>query len=154
MLLKILFIIAILLKVVDNKCNFSGTLIIRQIREYKSLHFGVDENYKDKGIKSQGILIGEYKFKENNKNRYSGEFSGIMSLNWYVNKIGELLVDDIENYSDNYRNNQYVGIWTEYETNIIKTCNWGEYRIPFSGDLDIGTGEFTPNPKYKDKGWK
>jgi hypothetical protein len=34
------------------------------------------------------------------------------------------------------------------------TCNWGEIRIPFCGDLDGGAGEFIPNPKYVKNGWE
>ena len=33
-------------------------------------------------------------------------------------------------------------------------CNWGDYRIPDSEGLDIGAGEFSPNPAFFDKGWK
>lgn len=47
-----------------------------------------------------------------------------------------------------------MGTWTEYNSNEMKCSNWGERRIPFSGDLDIGAGEFSPNPKYFDKGWE
>ena len=34
-----------------------------------------------------------------------------------------------------------------------RPCAWGHYRIPNSGDLDIGVGEFSPNPKYLSNGW-
>jgi hypothetical protein len=33
-------------------------------------------------------------------------------------------------------------------------CNWGEFRIPYSDDLDIGVGEFLPNPPYLNYGWE
>ncbi|WP_148807340.1 hypothetical protein [Campylobacter concisus] len=35
----------------------------------------------------------------------------------------------------------------------IKPCAWGHYRIPNSGDLDVGAGEFSPNIKYLNNGW-
>jgi hypothetical protein len=139
--------------VLDNKCNFSGTIIIRQIREFKTLHYGVDDEYKDKGIKAQGLLIGDYFFNENRDQSHSGEFIGIMTIYWYIDKNGTLCYDSIESYSDSYRNNQYIGVWRDYSTKKEKVCNWGEYRIPYSGDLDIGAGEFSPNEKYYDKGW-
>ncbi len=41
-----------------------------------------------------------------------------------------------------------------YKTNISKKCNFGDYRIPESVNLDIGAGEFSPDPKFFDKGWK
>lgn len=46
-----------------------------------------------------------------------------------------------------------MGTWTSYANNSSKRCNWGEFRIPYSGDLDIGAGEFSPDTKYLDKGW-
>ena len=140
-------------EVLNNKCDFTGIIEVKQIREFKTLHFGVDENLKDKGIKVEGALIGNYKLQENRKQSHSGEFTGIMTLYWYIDKNGNLLYDDIRSYSDEYRNNQYIGIWKDYSTKKEKTCNWGEYRIPFSGDLDIGAAEFYPNKKYQDKGW-
>lgn len=47
----------------------------------------------------------------------------------------------------------FVGSWTSYKTNIAKKCNWGDYRIPDSSDLDIGTGEFSVNEKYVKNDW-
>jgi hypothetical protein len=138
----------------NNKCDFTGQITVRQIREFETLHFGVDEKYRDSGIKAQGVLIGDYSLKENKNQAHSGEFSGIMTLWWYIDKDGKLRYDDINSYSDSYRNNQYIGVWKNFTDNEEKTCNWGEYRIPFSGDLDIGAGEFSPNKKYYDKGWK
>jgi hypothetical protein len=140
--------------VMTNKCDFTGTITIKQIREFEKFHFGVDEMYRDSGMLAQGLIIGDYSLKENRDQLHSGEFIGIMSLMWFIDKYGNIHYDNIETYSDSYRNNQYVGIWKDYSTKKEKTCNWGEYRIPFSGDLDIGAGEFSPNEKYYDKGWK
>jgi len=137
----------------DNVCDFHGEIIIQQVREYKSIHFGLDNKYENTGLKSQGILIGTYDFKENQTQKHSGIFKGIVTLNWYVDNFGIIHYDRIEWFSDRYRNNQYVGTWTDYKTGNEKICNWGEYRIPFSGDLDIGAAEFSPNPKYQNKGW-
>lgn len=138
----------------NNKCDFEGTIKIKQIREYKNMHFGVDEIYKNEGIKAQGLLIGEYNLKENINQQHSGEFIGIMTLYWYIDRFDILHYDDIEWVSDNYKNNQYIGVWKDYKNGSQKICNWGVRRIPFSDDLDIGAGEFSSNPKYNDKGWK
>jgi hypothetical protein len=138
----------------DNKCDFSGTIKITQIRAYKTMHFGLDNKFENRGLKSQGILIGDYELKENPNQNHSGVFEGIMTLNWYLDEFGILHYDNIEWYSDNYKNNQYVGTWSEYNSKAYKICNWGENRIPFSGDLDIGAAEFSPNSKYYDKGWE
>ena len=137
----------------NTVCDFTGEIIIQQVREYKSMHYGVDNKHKNSGFKSQGILIGTYILKENKTQKHSGVFKGIVTLNWYVDKFGIIQYDRIELFSDRYRNNQYIGTWTDYKTGNKKICNWGEYRIPFSGDLDIGAAEFSPNPKYKNKGW-
>ena len=140
--------------VINNECDFTGTITIKQVREFEKFHYGVDEMYREIGLKAQGVIIGEYYLKENKDQPHSGEFIGIMSLHWFIDKTGELYFDNININSDSYRNNQYVGIWKDYSTKNEKTCNWGEYRIPFSGDLDVGAGEFSPNEKYYEKGWK
>jgi hypothetical protein len=118
------------------------------------MHYGLDNEFEGKGLKKQGILIGKYEFEENPIQDHTGRFQGILTLNWYLDKFGIIHYDNIEWHSDNYRNNQYIGTWTGFNSNEVKCCNWGECRIPFSEDLDIGAGEFSPNPKYFDKGWK
>ena len=118
------------------------------------MHFGVDNKFENTGIQSQGIAFGRYSFKENPDQNHVGIFEGNMALWWYVDKDGKVRFDDIRKHSDFYKNNQYCGIWTEYGKSKSKPCNWGEYRIPFSRDLDIGAGEFSANPKYFEKGWE
>lgn len=56
--------------------------------------------------------------------------------------------------ADGYSNCQYEGTWTSYKTSKTKTCNWGDYRIPNSKDLDNGCGEFIPQEKYAKFGWQ
>ena len=135
-----------------DTCQFKGTVKIDRMREYKKMHFGVDDAYKDKGIQAQGAVIGNYEFHETGCTN-SGILSGVMTSNWYVDKDGAVRYDDIRVDSDSYSNNQYVGVWRSAGNKVRRTANWGEYRIPFSGDLDIGAGDFGANPKYKDKGW-
>lgn len=137
----------------NNKTNFEGTIRLNQVRQFKTFHYGIDDEYKNDGIKAQGLLIGVYEFMEDNKASNSGVFSGILTNYWLVDKHGVLKYDNIEWFSDRYRNNQFIGKWTPYKSKINKICNWGERRIPFSGDLDIGAGEFSPNPKYSNVGW-
>lgn len=140
--------------VFKNTCDFEGTITIEQVREFKNMHLGVDEMYKDAGFKAQGIIIGRYRFSENPEQSHVGIFDGVMTLWWYIDKNGEIKYDNLETFSDNYKNNQFVGTWKEYGKTNSKVCNWGEYRIPFSGDLDWGAGEFSVNPKYYEKGWE
>lgn len=132
-------------------CAFSGTIKIDRIREYAKMHFGVDNAYKDKGIQAQGFVIANYEFHESGCEN-SGILSGVMTSSWYLDKDGAVRYDDIGKDSDSYSNNQYVGVLRSAGKSR-KTANWGEFRIPFSGDLDIGSGDFGANPKYKDRGW-
>lgn len=138
-----------------NISDFEGQIVIKEIREFQQMHFGCDDEFKNAGFKAQGLLLGEYKFKENPHQKSSGTFEGFMALYWLVDKNNNIQYDDINlSFSDNYTNNQYVGTWNKYGSVIKKNCNWGEYRIPFSGDLDIGAGEFGVDPKYYDQGWE
>jgi hypothetical protein len=139
----------------NNKCNFNGNIKVIQIREFREMHFGVDDELKNEGFKSQGVVIGDYSFRENTSQKHSGTFHGKVIMYWYVDRFGMIHYDDIAlSYSDNYTNNQYVGTWTDYKNGTHKIANWGEWRIPFSGDLDIGAGEFGVNPKYYEMDWE
>jgi len=138
----------------NNKCIFNGELIIDKVKEFKNYHFGVDSIYTDSAIAFQGILIGHFLIKENIQQNSAGKFDGVFTIWFYINSSGLVIYDDINSYSDSYRNNQYVGQWTLYNSNKSKICNWGEYRIPFSGDLDIGSGGFSVNTKYLNNGWQ
>ncbi len=71
-----------------------------------------------------------------------------------IDDKGQFRYDALNFFSDGFSNNQFVGSWTSYKTNKTKRCNWGDYRIPESGDLDIGAGEFSVNDKYLKNGWK
>ncbi|MEA4937246.1 MAG: hypothetical protein VB102_11490 [Paludibacter sp.] len=138
----------------NNICDFHGTITINSIRVYKVMHWGVDDVYKNKGIKQQGLLIAEYHFEEDINQTHSGTFEGTLYTSWFIDKLGKLKYDRIEKSSDNYRNNQFIGTWTEYKTEKKKVCNWADYRVPNGGDLDIGAGEFSPDDKYLKFGWQ
>lgn len=139
----------------DNEIkSFQGTFIIKQIKLLTEMRWGVDDEYKNKGIKAQGVLIGEYKLYEERKLENSGYFEGVLSALWYMTDAGEIKFDNIEFEADPYRNNQFIGTWTSYDGTRKLKSNWGDYRIPDSGDLDIGAGGFSPNSKYLKNGWK
>jgi hypothetical protein len=142
-------------KVRKNKCSFTGVIKIKDIREYTKPHYGCDlELLKKFDVKTRGVLFGEYFFEENKQQKASGFFKGILTSYWYLTNKNEMKYDDILIHEDSYGNNQYVGTWQSNKTNKIKISNWGELRIPLSGDLDIGAGEFHPNPKYSGSGWQ
>lgn len=138
----------------DHVTEFNGEITVTSVREYVKMHFGLDDELKTAGIQSEGLIIGHFKFQEQSTQSSSGRFQGIVTLYWYKDKAGNVQYDDIAaGYSDNYSNNQYVGTWKAYRTGKEKTANWGEQRIPFSGDLDIGAAQFSPAPQFKKQGW-
>lgn len=140
-------------KVKETECGFEGTLTVQNIVKLDVMHWGVDDEYKDKGLKAEGFFSAHYQLREDCKQLHSGIFSGRMKLDWYIDRNDRLLYDAIENYSDGYSNNQYTGIWTAYGTGKSKTANWGEYRIPNSRELDNGAANFAPDQKYCSHGW-
>lgn len=50
---------------------------------------------------------------------------------------------------DGYCNNQYTGVMTTPEGDLV--CNWGDFRIPGSGNHDTGCGVFVP---HGGRGWE
>jgi hypothetical protein len=138
----------------NNICTFHGTITISSIKIYKQMHWGVDDEYKNKKIQKQGVLIANYYLKEDSIQIHSGVFEGILYTSWYIDSSGKLKYDNIEINSDSYTNNQFIGKWIDYKTHKSKKCNWGDYRIPYCGDLDGGAAEFYINEKYLKNGWE
>ncbi|MDR0969399.1 MAG: hypothetical protein LBM67_02525 [Lentimicrobiaceae bacterium] len=149
-------------KVKSNVCDFQGKF--RIIDAYKindseqdllyeeALKQG-DQEVADRFGKIKGFVLTEYLLFENPEQNGSGFFTGVIKSSFYIEKE-TLFFDDLDlGYSDNYSNNQFVGIWESYMSSIQKKCNWGTYRVPYAGDLDIGVAEFSPNPKYMKNGW-
>ena len=62
--------------------------------------------------------------------------------------------DAIMLVGDSYYNNQYEGVWSDLSGKEVVKCNWGDYRIPDSVNLDLGTGEFAVNKRYLNNGWQ
>ena len=56
--------------------------------------------------------------------------------------------------ADGFSNNECIAIWTSYKTGKKMKCNWGDFRIPNSGRLDIGAGEFSVAEEYVKYGWE
>jgi hypothetical protein len=139
----------------DVICDFTGTITIKEIKEVKEFHYGVDNEYENKGIKAQGLLIANYEFNENPKQNHSGLFQGILYSDFYLNADHQIQYDDIQSNSDENMNNAFIGTWTSYSTGEEKLCIWADYRVPLANqDFDIGAGEFSPGEKYYEKGWE
>ena len=139
-------------QVFNHVTTFSGTLVLRQVRELRVLATRIDESVSP--AQKEGILFADYELCEQNSQPNSGIFRGVVQTDCYINKQGKLAYDDIRTVGDGFCNNQFVGTWTSFATGKTMRCNWGDYRIPNSGAFDIGAGEFSPNPKYYASGWE
>lgn len=149
-------------KVKSNICQFQGEIEIVNIRkinnEEESILLEEAKKQKDEeAIKrlsvQKFILLGKYVFYEDSKQKGAGIFQGNFRSDFYID--GNIITyNDLNKQSDSFSNNQFVGTWTSYMNSIVKRCNWGEFRIPYSGDLDIGVGDFSPNKKYIKNGWE
>jgi hypothetical protein len=135
-----------------NHCEFEGTIRVAKLVTW-STNYPWYEEYADLHPRAIGEFRAAYEFREDKAQPSTGVFKGRMALDWYIDKDGQLLYDDVSSASDGYSNNTYEGTWTSYKSGQTKTANWGEFRIPGSGDLDTGAGEFLPNDKYKKNGW-
>lgn len=150
-------------RVSNNICTFEGEFSVLHIREIRKqekkemLRIGKESNDSDlikRASQRQFMILTEYTFKEDNNQKGSGTFKGIMKSYFYI-KNNSVTYDDLDlEYSDSYSNNLCVGIWNSFRTGAEKKCNWGDYRIPYSGDLDGGTAEFSPIEKYLKHGWQ
>lgn len=126
---------------------FNGEIQITKIRKYTNLNYGVDDFMKGK-INAQGIALASYFLKGDGGFQAKGQ----MLIKWYIDSDKRLAYDDISEDEDMYANNLFCGECKVGKAQI-KPCAWGHYRIPNSGDLDIGAGEFSPSPKYLSNGW-
>jgi hypothetical protein len=146
-------------KVAGHISSFSGTLVLRQARVLRQLASNgeaasIATQQAFESARHEGFVLGDYELRENPNQPRSGIFRGVARINWYVDKQNRLHYDDVYGEGDGYCNNQFVGIWTSYATQKSLRCNWGDYRIPNSGDFDIGAGEFSPADKYLAFGWQ
>ncbi|MDO3642771.1 hypothetical protein [Mucilaginibacter sp. L3T2-6] len=135
-------------------CKFNGKLKIISIKQYPRIAMGVDGKYTHAGIKGEYRLTGRYILREDRRQLHSGIFSGEFKTDFYVDRNNNIKYDNLEIEADGFSNNEFTGKWTSYTSHITKACNWGDFRIPQSGDLDIGAGEFSPNTKYLKNGWQ
>lgn len=139
-------------KVKDNICDFKGTLNISTLGKYETTTYGLDDEYKNK-IKGRYTILGDYTLAENSAQKNTGIFKGVFETGFYLDKNSKIHYDNIDLNADGFTNNEFIGSWTQYAPSKTKRCNWGDYRIPNSGDLDVGAGDFSPNKKYVQNGW-
>lgn len=124
----------------DNEVGFSGT--IRPIHAFKYLEEGLDM--------PEVVIVSEYEFNELDEG--DGTFIGTLASSCHY--TSDSLYLDTRSVSAEYRNNTYVGVWTNSDKNQTYKCVWGRGRLPYTYDFDIGTSEPYVNEKYRKYGWE
>ena len=134
-------------KVKKNVCDFTGEVKIKKIYHKYERDIDSPDCY---------LIIADYTLKEDITQKGSGEFRGVMGAYGYVTKDapGVIQVNNIDQDGDGYMNRSYVGTWRSYKNPaVVKRCMWGDNRLPFRFDFDIGAGEIVVNPKYSSPEW-
>lgn len=135
-------------KVKDNICNFTGTVKVI------SAVYDDDPEMMDLTEFKAGIITSKIQIFEDKLQNGSGVINGILITDVIFDDKGKLQYNAIMSVADGYCNNQFTGSWESYKTGIIKKCNWGDFRIPESDELDGGTGAFTVSEEYVVYGWE
>jgi hypothetical protein len=145
-----------------NLCTFTGQILISSVEEYNKAQR--EKDLKEAQATKNAELIervkyptyiikATYAFAESKTQKDAAELKGTLETYLYL-KNNRLLYNDQDlMYSDAFTNNRFTGTWLRYADFERKDCCWGDCRIPNSGDLDVGDGEFVPNPKYLKNGW-
>lgn len=128
----------------ENVCSFLGRIVVKESTIRRS---------EDIPAYKQGVAVCEVTLYEDRKQPSTGLIKGSLTTNFIIDDKGKFRYDALMFVADDFSNNQFTGTWTSYKTNASKKCNWGDYRIPGSGDLDTGTGEFMASEKYNKNGW-
>jgi len=132
-----------------NKRTFKGTFSLQS--HYKFTEPTFEEPLKNGDI--EGFSTFSYQLTEDEKLSATGIFKGKVLLCWAISNKGNLEYNDFYEGADPYFNNAFIGTWTSKQTQKTQQVSWAYYRVPCSGDLDIGAGEFIPNKKYLKYGW-
>jgi len=132
-------------KVKNNICTFKGTIEILKAKLYKDTD---DKRYK------QGFIECQVAFYEDSTENSSGTIKGKLKTNYCIDKHNRIYYDAINLVADGYSNNQCETSWTSFKTRKSKKCNWGDFRIPDSKELDSGAGDVVINHKFITFGWQ
>ena len=135
-----------------NKRTFKGTFTL--LSHYRLTEPAFDEDEPLKKGEAEGFSTFSYTLKEDENLTATGIFKGEMLVLWYKGINKKPVYTELFIQSDGSRNYQFFGTWTSYKTKKTSVASWGEYRIPCSGDFDLGDGDFGPNPKYWQYGWE
>ena len=126
-------------------CSFQGSLLINEAQLFEE---------SDVPGYTQGFVKGKYNLYQNRKQKHSGKLIGSFSINFFIDKHDQIQYDALMLVADGFENNQFEGIWQSYDSTLIKKCNWGDFRIPDSRELDSGASDFHVDDKYLKNGWE
>jgi hypothetical protein len=132
-------------KVKGNICRFNGTITVS-----KAVLYDVSDDNRFK----QGSIVSDVLYFEDSAQAASGIIKGRLTTEFYIDSRGKIYYDALMYVSDQYFNNQCEAIWTSYKTGMSKKCNWGDFRMPDSGELDQGAGDVSIVNKYVKSGWE
>ena len=131
-------------KVKENICTFKGTITINKAWLFIE---------RDDPRFEQGFVGCDVTFYEDRTKSSSGIIKGNLTTEFYLDKKGKINYDALMFGADGFSNNECKATWKSYKTGQSKKCNWGDFRIPESGDFDIGAGEFSVADQYVKSGW-
>lgn len=140
-------------RVKNTICSFIGELRIKKVEINKDSIRLLDEDEFSKNH-SQITIISEIEIYENRTEKHSGCIKGILTTDLFADSTNKIHYNSLMFFADGFSNNSFEGRWTSYFSKETKICNWGDFRIPNSGDLDIGVSEFSINDKYEKNGWE
>ncbi len=144
-------------KVKDSVRKFYGTITVVKARVSKEVTVMIvprPDKKNSEVLFKQGVAYCDIKFTEDTTRPTSGTITGRLTTRFYLDSSQHMFYDNLNNISDSYCNNQFIGLWKKNKTDSIKRCSWGDYRIPACGDLDEGAGGFSPADKYLMNGWQ
>ena len=130
-------------------CDIKGDIVIDSVVAYAPCSEECDTNR----IKEVGVIYAHYLYDEYDKQGLNGKYIGNASFRYLI-LGGKAYYDAINLVADGFDNNQYKGVWVDVLKNDTLKCNWGDFRIPESDELDEGCGEFVPSKEaQKNHGW-
>lgn len=103
-----------------------------------------------------GLVKGNYFFRETTKEKSTGIFKGEVELIWGMDQKGNIVSSRATNYVARPFTVNYQGVWESYNSGNQLTCCWSDYRIPcVPDDFDLSDGpDIIPNEKYSGMGWE
>ena len=141
----------------DTVRRFAGEVVMDSLKLLWTLDSLDDVFYRFmlyQKIDAGGHLCGHYLFREDSSVAGSGVLQGKVTYSVFRELCKLQYNCEGIDCADGFDNNQYEGTWTSPDGSRSEKCNWGDYRIPDSRQLDIGCAEFVPDDEYVNNGWQ